>query len=249
MNISLENKIAIIMILSGGILLIFTFTSFLAVFPIAIFTGGCAIFLIYYERKWIKLEYLKISLLATLLFAVIYGILEYMLFDSKWNNWFKLSKMFPTKYGYFIFMALLNFSLVFFLSKKSLALSILSIPLFSVNEDLSYWLTKSVHTGRYIFPVPNWFDLRFDIFGLGEPIPFFPYWPRFYFLGWILIAILLIILFNEFNDKKFIIIVGIYCGCSFLCLLLIPPNFNRALSNFNYLISRLFLPYGINYAL
>jgi len=175
------------------------------------------------EKKWIDSKYLKYGLLATIVFAIVYGILEYILFDATWNNWFKISDWFPSKYYYWIFMAVLNFSIVFIVSRKSLALSIMSIPLFSVNEDLCYWITKSIHEGNYVFPVNNWFDQMFPFLrGLGEPIPFFPSWPRFYFVGWILISILIIIQFKNLEEKKFLALFGVFIGASLCCLFIVP---------------------------
>ncbi|NVM01710.1 MAG: hypothetical protein HWN67_05220 [Candidatus Helarchaeota archaeon] len=234
MELQLHNKLALFMILCGGIFFILAFGTFWSVAAILIMAGGFVIFLIYYEKPWIEKKYLKRGLIFTLLFAIVYGILEYVFFDATWNYWFKISAWFPSKYLYWVFMAVLNFSLVFIISKKSIALGFLSVPLFSVNEDLWYWITKSIHNGIYVFPVPNWFDQRFPVYGLGEPIPFFPFWPRFYFVLWTLITILLFIQFKDLENKKLLISVCIFCGTSFIFLLLIPQSFSKLTSNLFY---------------
>jgi len=239
MKISLQYKWALILMIFGAILFISTLSIFWSVAGIALAAGGLGILLIYLEKKWIEHEYLKNGLIFTLLFAIIYGILEYIFFDSTWNYWFKISAFFPNKYFYWIFMAVLNFSLVFIFSHKSFALSIMSIPLFSVNEDLWYWITKSVHNGIWVFPVPNWFDQRFSIFGLGEPIPIFPFFPRFYFVGWILIGLLIFIQNKNPEDKEFSIFVLVYCICSFACLLLVPQSYNKLFANLSYFFQKI----------
>ncbi|MHA1377918.1 MAG: hypothetical protein ACTSRG_06015 [Candidatus Helarchaeota archaeon] len=239
MNLKLQYKFVLLLIISGSVLYIFSFKTFLSLFAIMLTVGGSAIFLIYFEKRWIEQKYLIRGLVSTLLFAVVYGILEYVFFDATWNYWFKISSLFPSKYFYWIFMAILNFTLVFYFSHKSIALSTLSIPLFSVNEDLWYWITKSIHNGTWVFPVPNWFDQRFSIFGLGEPIPFFPFLPRFYFVGWFLIGILFYIQFKNLEGRKFIISVGIYCVFSFLCLLLVPFPYCRFINNLLYYFNKL----------
>ncbi|MFX0135288.1 MAG: hypothetical protein ACFFDN_16710 [Candidatus Hodarchaeota archaeon] len=238
MDLSLHNKCALLMIIGGGIFFIITFGTFWSVAGILIMAGGFGIFLIYYEKTWVEKKYLKRGLFFTLFFAIVYGILEYVLFDATWNYWFKISAWFPSKYLYWVFMAVLNFSLVFILS-RSLALSFLSVPLFSVNEDLFYWLTKSIHNGIYVFPVPNWFDQRFSVYGLGEPIPFFPFWPRFYFVLWTLITILLFVQFKDLENKNLLISLCVFCSCSFLSLLLIPQSFNKITSNLFYFFHNL----------
>ncbi len=234
MELKLHIKIAFLMMLFGGIFFIIAFNTFWSVAGILILAGGFGIFLIYYEKPWIEKKYLKKGLIFTLFFAIVYGILEYVFFDATWNYWFKISAWFPSKYLYWVFMAVLNFSLVFVISRKSIALAFLSVPLFSVNEDLWYWITKSIHHGIYVFPVPNWFDQRFPVFGLGEPIPFFPFFPRFYFILWSLIVILLIIQFKDLENKNLIISICIFCVCSFLLLLLVPQYFSKMTSGLFY---------------
>ncbi len=239
MKISLQNKCAMILILSGTAMVLITFWTTLSILGMLLAAGGLGIFLIYHEKKWIDSKYLKNGLIFTLLFAIIYGFLEYFFFDATWNYWLKISAWFPSKYLYWVFMASLNFTLVLITSRKSLALSFLSVPLYSVNEDLFYWIAKSIHNGKYVFPVPNWFDQRFPIFGLGEPIPFFPFWPRFYFIGWILITILLYIQFKNLEGKKFLIVSGIFCICSLFSLLLMPPSYCKLISNLFYFFHKL----------
>ncbi len=189
--------------------------------------GGIIIFFIYFEQRWIKREYLKAGLIATLILAIVYGILEYVFFDATWNNWFKISEwfvaVFGDKYYYWAFMTIMNFTIVFFVSRKSIGLSLISIPLFAVNEDLFYWISKSIHEGGWVFPVGNWFDVRFPFLqGLGEPIYAFPYWPRFYLVGWILVSLLLVIQFKNFQSEKFLLAMGFFIYGSFLCILLCP---------------------------
>ncbi|MHA1786131.1 MAG: hypothetical protein ACTSVY_09965 [Candidatus Helarchaeota archaeon] len=222
-EMKLQYKCSLALIFTGSISLIFFWNNPWLLLSLMFILGGFLILIIYLEKKWIKQEYLKYGIIATIALAVVYGMLEYVLFDSTWNNWFKISDWFPDKYYYWIFMALLNFSIVFIASRKSLALSAMAIPLFSVNEDLWYWISKSIHQGTYVFPVSNWFDVKFPfLHGLGEPIPFLPFWPRFYFVGWLLISILIVIQLKNLEDKKFLIALGIFVGACFSCMLLVP---------------------------
>jgi hypothetical protein len=185
--------------------------------------GGIIIFFMYFEQRWIKREYLKAGLYATLILATVYGILEYVLLDATWNNWFKISDWFPNKYWYWGFMTILNFTIVFIISRKSIGLSIASIPIFAVNEDLLYWISKSIHEARWVFPVGNWFDQKFSFLqGLGEPTYSAPYFPRFYFVGWILVSILLIIQLKNLQGEEFLIALGFFVFASFLCVILVP---------------------------
>jgi hypothetical protein len=222
MKLSLQNQCVIILIALGFLITIAFLNTFWSLLGFMLIGGGIILFFIYYEQRWIKREYLKRGLIATTLFAIIYGILEYIFFDATWNNWFKISDWFPDKYYYWAFMTILNFLIVFAISRKSIALSLSSIPLFAVNEDLWYWITKSIHEARWVFPVGNWFDARFPFLqGLGDPIYQFPYWPRFYFVGWILISILLIIQFRNAQGFKLLIGVGFFLFASLLCILFV----------------------------
>ncbi|MHA1132331.1 MAG: hypothetical protein ACTSQQ_16210, partial [Candidatus Helarchaeota archaeon] len=136
-------------------------------------------------------------------------------------DWFVAA--FGDKYYYWAFMTILNFTIVFLVSRKSIALSLASIPLFAVNEDLWYWITKSIHESHWVFPVGNWFDQRFPfLHGLGEPTYAFPYFPRFYFVGWILVSILLIIQLKNLQREQFLLGLGIFIYATFLCMFLVP---------------------------
>jgi len=219
MQLSLQNKCCLMLLGIGIAILIPTFNTVWSLFGLMLIGGSGIIFLIYYEQKWIKREYLITGLIATIILAIVYGILEYIFLDATWNNWFKISDWFPDKYYYWAFMTVLNFTIVFVVSRKSIALSLASIPIFAVTEDLWYWITKSIHEMRWVFPVGNWFDVKFPFLqGLGEPIYSFPYWPRFYFVGWILVTLLLIIQFKNLQGSKFIIALGFFVWASFLCL-------------------------------
>lgn len=225
MELSLQNKCCLILLGIGIAIVIPTFNTVWALLGIMFVLGSVLIFFIYFEQRWIKREYLKWGLIATIVLAIVYGILEYLLFDATWNNWFHIANwmesVFGNKYAYWGFMTILNFTIVFLVSRKSLALSFASIPLFAVTEDLWYWITKSIHEVNYVFPVNNWFDDWFPFLqGLGEEIPIFPYWPRFYFVGWILVAILLVIQFKNVQDKKFLITFSVFIGASVGCLFL-----------------------------
>ncbi len=220
---SLQNVLSATIFGCGLCIALIFSNSYLVLLGYMFVGGGGILFLMNFERRWVKRNYLKKGLLATIVLAIVYGILEYIFFDSTWNNWFKISDWFPNKYYYWGFMTILNFTLVFLISHKSIGLSLASIPLFAVNEDLWYWITKSIHELRWVFPVGNWFDQRFPFLqGLGDPIYSFPYWPRFYFVGWILVSILLIIQFKNLQGGNFLIGVGGFVYASCLCLLLIP---------------------------
>ncbi len=227
MSITLQNKF-VIFLLGIGIVISILFMNSMWLLLGFMFIGGSAIlFFIFFEQRWIKREYLIHGLIACIVLAIVYGILEYVLFDSTWNNWFKISDwfvhLFGDKYYYWAFMTILNFAVVFLVSRKSIALSLASIPLFAVNEDLWYWITKSIHEARWVFPVGNWFDQEFPFLqGLGEPAYAFPYFPRFYFVGWILISILLIIQLKNLQGERFVIAVGFFIYASLLCMLLVP---------------------------
>ncbi|MHA1312521.1 MAG: hypothetical protein ACTSRB_01265 [Candidatus Helarchaeota archaeon] len=222
-ELKLQYKCAIVLILTGVIIIIFAWYSFLVLSGLILFCGGAIIIGIYLENRWIKPEYLKYGLIATTSFAIIYGILEYIFFDATWNDWFKISALFPNKYFYWIFMTILNISIVLLASRGSGALAMISVPLFSVNEDLLYWITKSFHEIHWVFPVKNWFDEKFPFLqGLGNPIPFFPFFPRFYLVGWILCSILIVMQFKNLEGKNFLICFGIFIGASIFCGLILP---------------------------
>ena len=221
MRNSLQYSCCLILLAIGIAILISTINTILSLLGLMFIGGSIILFFIYFEQRWIKKKYLKYGLLATILLAIVYGILEYFFFDATWNNWFKISNwfvnVFGDKYYYWAFMTVLNFTIVFVVSRKSIALSLASIPLFAVTEDLWYWISKSIHEGHWVFPVGNWFDDLFPFLqGLGEGINSFPYWPRFYFVGWVLVSILLIIQFKDLQGSKFLIALGYFVWASFL---------------------------------
>ncbi|MBD3229312.1 MAG: hypothetical protein GF329_14100 [Candidatus Lokiarchaeota archaeon] len=211
-----------ILIIIGIIIAIIFSNSFLSLLGYMLVAGGIILSIIYLEQKWLKQKYLKWGLIATISFAVIYGILEYVFFDATWNNWFKISDWFPNKYFYWAFMTILNFSIVILASRGSLALSLSSIPLFAVNEDLWYWITKSIHELNWVFPVPNWFDEKFPfLHGLGGAISIPPFCPKFYFVGWILVSILLLLMFKKLKGQKFLICLVVFISCSLFSTFLV----------------------------
>lgn len=222
MQLSLQTKCCLILFIGGLIIAIPLIEMVWSLFGLMLIGGAIILFFIYFEQRWVKREYLKFGLIATIVLAVSYGILEYLLLDATWNTYFHLGNWFESvfgdKYYYWGFMTILNFTIAFIFSRKSLALSLTSIPLFAVNEDLWYWITKSFHELRYVFPVDNWFDDRFPFLqGLGEPLTGFTEFPKFYFVGWILVSILLIIQFKNYQGTKFLIALGIFIITSALC--------------------------------
>lgn len=224
MPVKLQYKCCLILLAIGIVIAVLTIKTVWSLFGLMLIGGSIILFFVFFEQRWIKREYLKIGLIASIVLAIAYGILEYIFFDATWNNWLKISDwfvaVFGDKYYYWGFMTLLNFTIVFIFSRRSLALSLASIPLFAVNEDLWYWITKSIHEGHYVFPVGNWFDTRFPFLqGLGEPIPIFPEWPRFYFVGWILVSILIVIQLKNLQGRKFLIGLSVFVAASALCLL------------------------------
>ena len=224
MHLTLQSKCCLILLASGFVIVIPTLNTVWSLFGLMLIGGAIILFLIYYEQRWIKREYLKNGLTASIILAIFYGVYEYIFFDATWNKFFHVAdwfvQVFGDKYSYWAFMTVLNFSIVFVFSRKSLALSLSSIPLFAVNEDLWYWITKSIHELRYVFPVGNWFDQRFPFLqGLGEPLPILPEWPRFYFVGWLLVSILLVIQFKNYQERKFLLALSIFIAASALCVL------------------------------
>lgn len=225
LKISLQYQICLILAAAGLAIAIPFLDNIWSLFGLMLLGGAIILFFMNIERRWINPEYLKFGLIATIVLAISYGVYEYLFFDAGWNTFFHLASWFEQtfgdKYYYWGFMTILNFMIVFIFSRKSIGMALCSIPLFAVNEDLWYWITKSVHELRYVFPVGNWFDTRFPFLqGLGEGIPIFPEWPRFYFVGWMLVSILLIIQLKNLQDRKFIIAVGIFVGTAVFCTLL-----------------------------
>ncbi len=220
-----QYKCCLILSAIGIAIFFLTVDTVWSLFGIMLVAGSLILFFVYFEQKWVKREYLKNGLIASIILAIIYGIFEYLFFDAKWNDFFRISEWFIVtfgdKYYYWGFMTILNLSIVLIFSRGSVALGLSSIPLFAVNEDLWYWITKSMHELEYVFPVGNWFDTRFPFLqGLGEPLPIFPEWPRFYFVGWILVSIILVIQFKNYQNRKFLIALSIFIAASALCVLL-----------------------------
>ncbi len=225
MSLSLQYKSCIILVTVGLAIAIPLFQTIWSLFGLMLVGSALILFFVYFEQRWIKREYLKRGLIATIILAIFYGVYEYIFFDATWNSFFDIGlwfeQVFGDKYYYWGFMTILNFTIVFIFSRKSVGLALSSIVLFAVNEDFTYWITKSVHELRYVFPVGNWFDTRFPFLqGLGEGIPVFPEWPRFYFVGWILVSIILVIQFKNLQGQKFIIAVCIFVGAAVFCTFL-----------------------------
>ena len=125
------------------------------------------------------------ALLGITIYSIIYGVLEYFLFHSpNYDGWLKISKYFPNMYFYWSFMLLsaIGFTAIFC---RHWIITLWSMWLFPVVEDLFFFISLGIHQQKYPFPVSNWYDEAFwiaKILKLGQPLTFVPYIPNFYFV-------------------------------------------------------------------
>ena len=91
MQLSLQNKCCLILLAIGIVIFVLTLNTVWMLLGLMLGLGSILIFIIYFEQRWIKREYLKWGLIATIVLAIVYGILEYFLFDATWNTWFNIA--------------------------------------------------------------------------------------------------------------------------------------------------------------
>ena len=124
-----------------------------------------------------------LGLLGITIYSIIYGVLEYFLFHSpNYDGFLKISKYFPNMYFYWSFMLLsaIGFTGIFC---QHWIITLWSMWLFPVLEDLFFFISLGLHKQEYPFPVSNWYDDAFwiaKVLKLGQPISSFPYFPNFY---------------------------------------------------------------------
>ena len=104
-----------------------------------------------------------LGLLGITIYSIIYGVLEYFLFhSSNYGGFLKISKYFPNMYFYWSFMLLsaIGFTAIFC---RHWVITLWSMWLFPVLEDLFFFISLGLHKQEYSFPVSNWYDDAFWI--------------------------------------------------------------------------------------
>ena len=94
------------------------------------------------------------ALLGITVYSIIYGVLEYFLFHSpNYDGFLKISKYFPNMYFYWSFMLLsaIGFTAIFC---QHWIITLWSMWLFPVLEDLFFFISLGLHKREYPFPVP-----------------------------------------------------------------------------------------------
>jgi len=112
-------------------------------------------------------------------------VLEYAAFHSpNYDGVLKISKYFPSMYFYWTFMLLTAIGITFACCQNWI-LTLWSMWLFPVLEDLAFFIALGFHQRRFPFPVSNWYDDAFYIaklVHLGQATTFWPFAPRFYYI-------------------------------------------------------------------
>jgi hypothetical protein len=127
----------------------------------------------------------EIAWVSTVVYSIIYGVLEYFAFHSpNYNGALKISKYFPNMYFYWTFMLLTAVGITFVFCRNWISV-FWSMWLFPVIEDLVFFIALAIHQHRFPFPVSNWYDDAFLIAKftrLGQATLFWPFVPRFYYI-------------------------------------------------------------------
>ncbi|MHA1291698.1 MAG: hypothetical protein ACTSQJ_03405 [Promethearchaeota archaeon] len=177
------------------------------------FIFGIIVFLIaiYFYRKDLLAEqfpeniYLYLGIFTSIMYALIYGALEYYVFQNPKHILF-LFQWFKSPIPYWILLILSHFYIIFFIT-RNLSFSIVLTIFYCVNEDLSFWIFYGIENRIPIMPPPiNWFEAFPTFFPkwfieLGVHIDCWPYVPIIYIIIWV-ITIPLIILILVFANKK-----------------------------------------------
>ena len=121
----------------------------------------------------------EIALVSTVVYSIIYGVLEYFAFHSpNYNGALKISKYFPNMYFYWTFMLLTAVGITFVFCRNWISVFWSMLPIWD-----GKWEAMLMY--RFPFPVSNWYDDAFLIAKftrLGQATLFWPFVPRFYYI-------------------------------------------------------------------
>lgn len=209
----------------GRFLQIFIITLLCEVFlwwicPVSLISGIVVITITIYfyidkkfEEKYPNISYLYLGIIVSLIWALIYGALEFYVFQNPTHplylfQWFSTASRIGY-IAYWSFLILSNFFIVYFIT-RNLTLSIILTLFYCVNEDFSYWIFYGIANNSSIMPPPmNWFEAFDKIFPqwfivLGTHIDIWPYVPIIYILVWSFTVpsiILMLILVKKYKKR------------------------------------------------
>ncbi len=167
-----------------------------------------------FEEKYPKVLYIYIGIVSSIIWALIYGALEFYIFQNPLHplflfTWFTTET--PIGYiGYWSLLIFSHFFLLYFIT-RNLSISIVLTSFYCINEDLSFWIFYGITNGVSIMPPPtNWFQAFPNIFpqwfiDLGVQIQIWPYVPLIYVIIWsisIPLIILIIFIAKSYNKKN-----------------------------------------------
>lgn len=143
---------------------------------------------------------LKTALLFSVAFSIIYGIIEFFIWDSRFADFpFYLQDKIPFPV-YFFALWIIFIAFSFYLTRNYLlAASSLFFTVFL--EDLFYYLTQWLYTGVYPFPV-IWYNAMPLITSLKLATPIFFNLPFLYIVGIALSFLFLLLYINIKRDRR-----------------------------------------------
>jgi hypothetical protein len=162
-----------------------------------------------FKDKFPKISYFFIGILFSISYAIIYGALEFYVFQNP-SHPLNLFNWFQSPIPYWVLLILSHFLLVYFIC-RNLSFSIVLTLIYCVNEDFGFWIVFGLNNGVPIMPPPiNWFESFPTIFpqwfiDLGTHLEIWPYVPVIYILIWIVtipLIITLIIVAKNYEKKN-----------------------------------------------
>ena len=132
----------------------------------------------------------KRGFLAAFIFSIIYGFYEYFLV----YNTIRLYDILGSYGNWSIMISSLLLTVTLATSYKkrvNIEHVVMGLLFMAVFEDIIYWIGQWIHLSVFPFPAGNWWDSTFASFrvlgNLGQPIPFWPYVPKYYLPGYAMI--------------------------------------------------------------
>ena len=129
----------------------------------------------------------KRGFLAASIYSILYGLYEYFIV---YNN-IRLYDYFggPTINWAIMYVGILiTVALATFYNKNlNIEAMIFGLLFMAMFEDVIYWMGQWIDKGEFPFPAGDWWDSYFASFrvlgNLGQPIPFWPEFPKYYLPG------------------------------------------------------------------
>lgn len=161
----------------------------------------------------------KRGFLTAFLYSFFYGIYEYFIV---YHYPRLLDLMGPIVNWTIMYLGVIIFVAITtrYNGKFTIEQIIMGLFFMTMFEDVMYWMSQWIDTGKYPFPAGNWWDATLASFrvlgGLGQAIPFWPYVPLYYLPGFSMIILFYLI---SYYSPKISRIVSWLIGPLFLAII------------------------------